>query len=285
MRTYRLAGRALRLAQAGVAVFILSACGGGGGGTDGGAVPVSSVSSYLGPDVDNYTVFDNAASSEVSPLFFIALDNAREPDSGNAGTLDHEQRLISGGLLAGTLDADFTVITLEGGGTAELSNPANPANADFARIFAMTGADARFGVVGVPASLGDIPSSSTAKYLGSVILDLNTDRGTFALTGDAGVSVDWSGGAETDFTKLGGRLNDIEEIANVGTVNVRGSVLSGTGFYGGTLTTTGDDLEFSTSATFEHAGQFYGPNAVEVGGILVVEDPEGANMSAVFIAN
>lgn len=284
MRTYRLAGWSLRLAQAGLAVFILSACGGGGGGggAAGGPVPVRSVTSYLGPDIDAYAVFDETESSKLSPLFFITVDNAREPDSGNAGELDHEQRLISGGLLAGTLDADFTVITLDAGGTAELSNPAN---ADFARILATTGADARFGVVGVPASLGDIPSSGTAEYLGSVVLDLNTDRGTFALTGDAGVSVDWAGGAETDFTNLGGRLNDIEEIANVGTVNVRGAVLSGTGFYGGTLTTTGDDLEFSTSATFEHAGQFYGPNAGEVGGILVVEDPEGANMSAVFIAN
>lgn len=280
MRTYQLAGRALRFAQAGVAVFILAACGGGGAGD--GAAPGDGGSPYVGPNVDVYTAFENAVSSEVSPLIYVALDNAREPDSGNAGTLDHDQRLISEGLLAGTLNVDFTAIALDGGGTADLSNPAN---ADFARIFVTTGGDARFGVVGVPTNFADIPSNGNSEYSGHVILDLNTDRGTFALTGDAGVSVNWAGGAETNFTQLGGRLNDADVVADIGTVRVRDAVLSGTGFSGGTLTTTGEDLEFSTAATVEHAGQFYGSGASEVGGILVVEDPGGANMSAVFISN
>jgi hypothetical protein len=132
----------------------------------------------------------------------------------------------------------------------------------------------------------------SSTYDGTVRLQADNGNATFALTGDARVNVGWGAANDVDtrFDELEGRRNDgIGSGSNVdfnNVIRIDDAGMTGTTFSGGTLTVTGSDpdLAYSGGGTVTHEGQFFGPDATEVGGVFVL-DSASLDMSGVFIAN
>ena len=252
---------------------LLAACGGGGGG---GADPV--------PTSGDYIRLSNTSSTGETPLGYVAINTSNATSSGLAGTLDHDGGVVDGGLLAGDINNGRTLITLSGGRTATLINPSSNLHA---RIFSTSGfSNDRFGVVGQFTNPDDIPDAGSSTYNGTVELQADNGDATFALAGDALITVGWAGVNDVDsvFSDLDGTKNDIEAANNVGTVAITGATLNGSTFSGGTFSTTGADLAYSGGGTQMNEGQFFGPEATEVGGVFGLNAPGQLELTGVFIA-
>ncbi len=256
----------------------LAACTGSSDGSGGGGgIPTS----------EEYTEFDNTSSLTPSPLTFVAITNTGTPSSGNAGTLAHNLGAITGGQLQGTLNGDLSVITLSSGGFANLSNPES--TAEYLRIFRTegTGSDL-FGVVGQATNLVDMPDINTgsASYSGVVELQVDDGDATYALTGDAAITAFWmTSSVNSTFDELSGTRNDSEIVNDVGTISISNATIAGSGFSGGTLSTTGTVFDVTAGASIDGTnGQFFGPAADEVGGTIVIDDTD-LSVLGVFIAD
>lgn len=250
----------------------VAACG-GGGGSDGSS---STDGSGSGPIVGTYTEFADTTSTEATALSYLAVTNAGAASTGSAGTLDHDMDEIDGpGELAGTFTGGRTGIDLSGGGTAVLSNEAGT---EFLRIFSTSGTGSDlFGVVGQATTGADMPDSGSANYDGTVLLDVSDGAAIYALTGDVAISATFAGTVDSTFSGFSGTRTDsggTTSVSGLGTVSISGATQSGTGFSGGTPSGSGSVFSRVTdSADITGTnGQFFGPNADEVGGTLVVED-------------
>ena len=254
----------------------LAACGGGEGGGGGIAVPPT----------EAYVAFANTTASQTSPLGYVAINVSNSVSNGNAGNLNHQTGAIGSGLLAGTVDAGRTQIALASGGSATLIDPAN-AGADYAVVFATSGlSNDRFGVVGVQTNVADIPPDGTSTYNGAVTLQADNGDATFALMGDAVISVGWGAANDVDsvFSNLDGVKNDTTDVQNVGTVTILDATLNGSSFSGGTISTTGSEIAYSGGGSQTHRGQFFGPDATEMGGVFGVTAND-LELTGVFIAS
>lgn len=259
---------------------LLAACGGGGGGGDREVqIPV--------PTSDDYIRLSNRSSTGETPLGYIAINNANRTASGYAGMLDHDGGTVAGGLLTGTINNGRTRVTLAGGETADLSNPSNNLHA---RLFSTSGlANDLFGVVGQYTNPDDVPDAGSSTFNGTVELQADNGDATFALTGNALITVGWDTNNDVDsvFDDLEGIRNDGVgpgvNVQNVGTITITGATLSGSTFSGGTFSTTGDDLAYTGGGTEVNAGQFFGPEATEVGGVFGLNAPNELELSGVFI--
>ncbi len=253
-----------------VAGLSLTACGGGGSsGGDGGSASENTAV------VDGYAPVANKTATSLSALQFVAITNDGTPSTGNAGSLNHRNGQISSGLLAGTLNSGTTRIDLPGGGDVTLTNEGGT---EFLRMFQTDGlAPDRFGVVGVATELADMPDSGAITYNGRVRMAAFDGGESYTLTGDARVTADFAGSGTVDsrFSNLSGTRNDAESVNNVGTINIDDAAISGSSFSGGTVSTTGAVFELSGSpSTSGTNGQFFGPDADEVGGTVVIKDSE-----------
>ena len=268
---------------------LLAACGGGSGtaagdgtGSNGGPAEV--------PTSDSYIALNEVTSAVETPLGFVAMNSSNRTARGYAGTLDHNTGTLSGNgaLLIGSVNIARTLVSLPGGETAELSNPGNTAS--HARIFRTNGlSNDLFGVVGQYTNLDLIPAMASSIYNGSVTLQADNGNATFALVGDATITASWSGdGITSVFNNLDGTRNDGLgggiNVSDVGTVTISGATLNGSQFSGGTFSTTGDDLVYTGGGTQTHAGQFFGPDAQEVGGVFGLEKENELELSGVFVA-
>ncbi|MEM8537835.1 MAG: transferrin-binding protein-like solute binding protein, partial [Pseudomonadota bacterium] len=243
----------------------LVACGPGGGGSDG--ADVLTVVEMTDPAYP--AISDRGATGGPSGVTMILLQNgAAQPVT--VGDFDQSTGVISSSQLAG-LDLD----------NAEFQNPAD---AEFSRIARVSGTDSFFGAVGFGTAAADRPEagSVTAYVDGWAGLTATTDAGTYTLTGDATFTADWgSGRLRGDFTNLDGTVSDAAGIdaaaANVGTIRLSSSVITGSAFAGGIVTGTGlfSGLD-GNSSTVGTSGNFFGPQADELGGLLVIDDPEVA---------
>ena len=254
---------------AAISVALLTGCGGNDASSGGGATV--------------YTSLSDTVATELTTLRFLAVSNAAVATQGVAGELQHPTGIISGGTLSGDLDNARVVISLDGGGTATLTNPDGTT---YLRVFSTSGlATDLFGVVGQATASADLPASGTTVYTGSVSVEADTVDGAYVLSGDSKITADWSGDVDTDFLNLTGTLNSFTNVANVATISVENSPRSGNSFDGGTLT-TGGAASFSTdgSETVTLDGQFFGPAGDEVGGTLIVTDAD-LNIIAIFTAD
>ena len=261
---------------------LLAACGGGGGGGGANEVQVQV------PTSDDYIRLSNTSSTGETPLGYVAINNVNRTSSGYAGMLDHDGGTVNGGLLVGAINNSRTRVTLSGGETADLSNPANNLHA---RLFSTSGLpNDLFGVVGQYTNLDDVPDAGSSTFNGTVELQADNGNATFALTGDAMITVAWDAVNDVDsvFDDLDGVRNDGVgpgvNVQDVGTITITDATLNGTSFSGGTFSTTGDDLAYTGGGTQVNAGQFFGPEATEVGGVFGLNAPNELELSGVFIA-
>lgn len=277
-RAGRLSAKSLMLLMT---CSVLAACGGGGGGGgDEVQIPV--------PTSDDYIRLSNTSSTGETPLGYVAINIANRTSSGYAGMLDHDGGSVNAGLLAGAINNGRTRVTLSGGETADLSNPANNLHA---RLFSTSGLpNDLFGVVGQYTNPGDVPDVGSSTFNGTVELQADNGDATFSLTGDALITVGWDAANDVDsvFDDLDGVRNDgvgpDVNVQNVGTITITDATLTGATFSGGTFSTTGDDLAYTGGGTQVNAGQFFGPEATEVGGVFGLNAPNELELSGVFIA-
>lgn len=266
----------------------LAACGGAGDGGGGAAqnqvedvvLPPAEPSRPTIPSVR----FMSAGTSDTTPLGVIAINVSNNTTRGFVGNLNQNQETIEGGLLAGTFDQDRTRVNLTNGGSVALI--ALTSNT-YARSFATSGlSDDLFGVVGQATNLSEMPDMGSSTYNGRVSLQADNGDATFALSGQAVVSVGWGPANDVDtvFRDLDGRKNDTQNVTDIGTVTISNATISGTGFSGGIFTTTGSDLAYAGGGQRVHEGQFFGPNASEVGGVVGLTSSE-LELSAVFSAS
>ncbi|WP_342078019.1 transferrin-binding protein-like solute binding protein [Yoonia sp. SS1-5] len=263
-----------------MAMIGLAACGGGGGGSDNTGMPVDQV----------YVPLADTTATEATDLQFVAITNDGTLARGDAGTLDHDANTVTSGTLRGAINAARTTVTLDGGGTATLTNPDGT---DHLRIFrtAGTATDDLFGVVGQVTNTGDLPTTGNPVYRGSVSLTVADGAELYNLDGDVRITADFENSRiRSDFDSFDGTRTDggtTTSVTDAGTITITNGVLSGTRFTGGSVTTTGEAFELdgggSTGGT---SGQFFGPEGAEIGGVVrVTESGGGRSIFGVYSAD
>jgi hypothetical protein len=257
------------LALAGATLLV--ACGGGGGGGDG------ATASGDGPPRD--------------PSFVVGTSTASLTHTGFEGDMtrvDGESvvNLATGevtGAFAGTLDPTRTRIALAGGGTVTLSDPGAT---EYVRVFRReaAGSDPSFGVIGFLSSPTDLPGSGRVSYSGATEVTAADATRIYTLDGNAFIVADFgTGRVRIALEELGGVAEGASPgntgsvtVPRGGAVTVDGSRISGATFSGGTVSASG--LPFGVTGSADASGTkggFFGPEADEAAGRVVVDDPAG----------
>lgn len=255
------------------ALLLLAACGGGGSGDD---LPQSGDPAPVDPSFP-------VGTSEAS-LSFTGFEGDGTTLRGEDESLvDLGTGAVTGGRFAGTLNAARTRIDLSGGGTVLLSNPGAT---EYVRVFesTATGDDPVFGVVGFLSGPGDVPGSGRVSYTGAAEVVATDATRIYSLEGTAFIVAEF--GDDTvriELQNLGGTAQGVSPgntgpvtVPEGGLIAVDGSRISGATFSGGTASVSG--LPFSITSDADASGTdggFFGPDADEVAGRIVVDDPRG----------
>ena len=256
-----------------IAIAVLSACtgasdGGGdgdtGGDNDSGGLPVLPTEpvfpadevppSALYRDLSDRSVATTAAASSV-------VLNGQTVNIADVVTINFANGTVSGGLLDGTdLDtADFI----------------NPANGEFSRIARVSGSNI-FGAVGLDVLANDLPAMGTVTDYndGWVGMTASFEDEVYVLQGDATFTTTWgTGDIDGRFFNLSGTNSANTDVTNVGVVILTDASVTDDSFTGGRVTGLGifEGLG-NSSSTAGTNGTFFGPQADELGGVLVVDD-------------
>lgn len=273
-----------------LAALTLSACGGGGGGgsNDPDVEDMTDFDVVIGTENDptvTYPAFSDATAPINSDLRYISLNAALVGANGSA-TLDHDGGTITSGVLAGTLNSGRTSVALAGGGTGTLSNPDSN---EFLRLFQIQGGanSGTIGVIGIETDPTDIPAPTvgTVEYGGTAsVTAAPGDQNLYVLSGDVNVTADWATSTVTTrFGNFSGTANGNAAGSGLGQMIISGATIGADGsFTGGSITGTGTVFGSlsGTSGLSGTRGQFFGPDADEVGGVLVIDqgDFEGAGV-------
>ncbi len=206
----------------------------------------------------------------------VSIDGVSENSESASGTINLAADRLALGTTAGSLNADRTSVTLDGGGTGTLT----PTDATYARFFELNPANGprRTGVIGIDSA--SLPGG-TAVYTGTGNMTIQDNLDVLDLTGTVNVTADFDQGTvDTVYTDLNGTRNPAfsgpQAATNVGTVRIEGSQIAGTKFTGGTASLNSASVNngqpLSAQASTALSGAFYGPDADEVGGAFVVDD-------------
>jgi hypothetical protein len=235
------------------------------GGSDSGGVVV---------DPGYPTLFDTA-SDLTSALRAHGLNTTTFAIASDSGTLDRANDRVTGGGLTGDVNASRTLIALDAGGTVTITDGAT----DYVAMFSAepTVGDPSFGVVGIPTEIADLPV--TATYSGTTNFQIIDGNATYELVGTASVTANFSQlDLDATFSSLDGTRSDgvsvSEDVTNVATVSINDALISGNSFSGGTaeFSSTQITTDLTGAELVESAGGFYGPDADEVGGVVLVDD-------------
>ncbi|MGJ8622041.1 MAG: hypothetical protein ACSHW1_04635 [Yoonia sp.] len=251
---------------AGLIVFGLTACGGGGGGTvgSGGGGSTSEPADEVPPGAGTPALSDRTATGSFD-ITYVVLEGQVLRRSGV--TFDGQTGEITGQLLDGTDLDDNIVFT-------------NPAGGEFSRIVRISG-DSVFGVVGLDVPSGDLPVAGDVIHYneGWVGLTAAFETDTLVLTGDATFIVDLTGG-----NSISGEFSNfnVESSAGSGAVSGSGKIIFTDGtisganasFDAGTISGTGSFADLGGAGTTSSTtGTFFGPEADEFGGVVMIDDP------------
>ncbi len=150
------------------------------------------------------------------------------------------------------------------------------------------------GVVGVATDLANMPADGDATFTGGAVgFVITGDAGTNLVNGNSTVTVDFAAGtidATLDgFTPVS-QVSEKLVTAPFETLVLESAAISGNGFSGGTLTSTGGTSVANITgdnARLLSEGQFFGADAgapAEVGGLIYTEGDSGKIFSS-FIAD
>ena len=237
----------------------------GCGGSGSGGVEVN-------PD---YPTLLDTTSDVTSTLKVHGLNTTTFAIATGSGSLDRATDRVTGGGLTGDVNANRTLITLDGGGTVVITDGAT----DYVAMFSAEplGGDPSFGVVGIPTAIADLPV--TATYSGTTNFSIVDGTSFYELVGSASVAANFgAGNLDATFSSLDGTRKDgvsaPQNVTNVATVSINNADISGNTFSGGTagLSSTQITTDLTGTEVVDTSGGFYGPNADEVGGVVLIDD-------------
>lgn len=247
-----------------ITAFGIVACGGGSGDSvvvsRGNPTEPTDPAVEILPD-DTYPALSNrAATGTAVEMVYVVLDdgNARFLD---AVTINASSGAITGGLLDGTVIDNAEYL--------------NPANGEFSRIVRISD-DNIFGAVGLDVQPVDLPTTGVTDYNeGWVGMTAVFSDNVYVLTGNAEFTVTWDGSGDIDgrFFNLSGTTSRGGTVTNEGTIILTNGSVTDDRFAGGTVTGTGlFDRLGGTSSTAGTQGVFFGRDADELGGVLLIND-------------
>lgn len=242
----------------------LLACGGSGSG---------------GVEVDpDYPALFDTTSQETSALTAHGLNTTTLAIASGSGSLDRANDRVTGVGLTGDVNAARTLITLDAGGTVTIIDGAT----DYVATFwaEPTVGDPSFGVVGIPTAIADLPDGTvTATYSGTANFSIIDETSFYELVGSASVTADFGAGdLDAAFSSLNGTRTDglsaPQNVTNVATVSINDAVISGNTFSGGSaeFSSTQITTDLTGAELVDTSGGFYGPDADEVGGVVLIDD-------------
>ncbi|MEJ6402866.1 transferrin-binding protein-like solute binding protein [Yoonia sp. 2307UL14-13] len=250
----------LRTVPIALIAMALTACGGGGGGGSGGGTPViptEPTEDAIEVEDVNADLSNRSSATSTADMTYILLDG-EDPVGSATVTFTYNSGAVADNLLNGTNidDPDAYV---------------NPANGEFSRIVLIE-PRSLFGVVGLDVQ-GDLPTTGTTMYNeGWVNMTAILEEGTYGLTGDATFEAAWNdGGGNINgrFFNLSGSIGETS-VENQGTIILTDATITGDNFSGGRVTGTG--IFAPLNVTSSTSGNFFGPEADELGGVLVFND-------------
>lgn len=209
-------------------------------------------------------------------LSFTGFDGTGQVFGGNdVSFVNLDTGVVTGDEFAGLLNASRTEIALTAGGTVFLSNPGGT---EYVRFFVrepLIGTPVS-GVVGFVTDPLDMPTTGGSRYEGAGRLVATDSRALYDLSGTAVVIADFDGGTvDIELGSLSGTRSDGRTVSDGGTILVEGSVIVGSSFNGGSAFAIGAPFDFSGNQNArETNGAFFGPDADEVAGRVVVDDPD-----------
>ncbi|MEJ8561659.1 hypothetical protein QTO30_10820 [Yoonia sp. GPGPB17] len=173
----------------------------------------------------------------------------------------------------------ITTGALDGADFDDAAIFSNPVNGEFSRVVQISDGNV-FGVVGLTVPAGDLPASGSVTHYneGWVNVTAAFETDTLVLTGDAAFTVNWGGGGGI----AGTLYNFSVESASTGYLSGAGSIVLSDGavsgdnfsFGTGTISGTGDFARLGGAGTLSSTtGTFFGPQADELGGVIVIDDP------------
>lgn len=189
---------------------------------------------------------------------------------------------VTGGEFDGTLNSSRTSIALASGGTVTLTDPGAT---EYVRYFdrVAPGELPIDGVVGFLTPTGDMPTTGSSRYVGAGSIVATDSTAIYDLNGSAVVDVFFEertvdieiGSLTGTRTGISGGTPSVTSISDGGTVLVEGSQINGASFSGGLGFASGTpfDLSGSQNASATNGG-FFGDDADEVAGRVVIDDPD-----------
>ncbi len=251
-----LCGQSRRVPLAASLIALLAGCGGGDGGSG---------SSFGGATVEvtdsRYVNLSGLPASGSSDMTYVLLDGQSVQGIQDV-TLTHANAQISGSLLQGT--------------NLNSASFLNPADGEYSRVVRISG-DNLFGAVGLEVLSGNLPSSGTVSAYNSgwVGVTASVTDNVYVLEGDAFFNADWgTNDVDALFTNFSGTDRNGASVSGVGTIVVNDAAINGDRFSGGSVSGDGEfDGLGGTGSTRQISGVFFGPEADELGGVLVIDDP------------
>lgn len=237
------------------------------------------------PPVISYTPLADTTATQASPLSGGGVDTV----SGgiqlvSGGTLDHANKRWSLSGDTGTIDFAAGNGTIDSGGSLTVFGQEMYVAGVVSQA---TGANTALTYVGVPTIGADMVSApATATYNGGSKV-LITDAGSsYALDGSASATMDFvAGSGSAVIDNLNGTRADLNgsttAVTNVATLGINNLSINGIGFSGSQMNVTSGQLSQlpTASATVDVQGGFYGPGALNVGGVLSLMDTTAGSLS------
>lgn len=228
------------------------------------------------PLESNNWPFSGATGTEVVPLSFASLNSEEMTTHSGDGQINRSANTASIAGMSGQIDAEQRILQLSSGGQITLTSETG----QFAARFEASprGGQTINGVVGVSTLVEDMPGSGLATYSGDTKLTARIGADLYELRGTAEILANFGTNATVDTTLdgLSGRritgLSTGSAVSDVGTITIRDAIVTSSRFAGGASSSTGDTLALSGVQTTSVSGQFFGPNAVEAGGVFVIDD-------------
>lgn len=236
-------------------LFTLTACGGGGGG--GGDLMIT-------PTAPNSTVYEklDQLSQSTATLQAVVTQNATTLiNDAVAYDADTQSVTLRGATVAVGTNSDLTVLN----------------GLDYVgRVTAAMGQDTYTGFVGVKTATTDMPSTQTVTLAGQAqaTIKLPATGGNQDLTGTSTVKLTLGDINRVDVDMMFAGDGTIDKI------QYHNATLSGSGFSGGTLTTSKNGTAVAILRDSDRVvgqGQFFGPQAANVAGQVLATSGTGDN--------
>lgn len=252
-----------RIANPFMSIFLLgalSACGGGG---------TLSGSNISGGFAD----LSNTAALPVTAVTLLPSENQTERQTGE---IDYAASTVVLNGESGTFSDDRSEITLDNGALLDVAIAADRYAVRFDRLD--PNGQPEFGLIGLATDPSAISNQGTARYNGQSELLVQTGTDVFELTADTEVNVDFAlrFGVQARITNFEGtkypNLGTQEDVSLPGEIRISEIMRDGAVLNGGEVELTGTSFPVSYQADFTLNGQFYGPDADDVGATFVIDD-------------